>query len=110
MADFEQDLNPLFLVADADAETGERLAFAAMAQIEREDRRRGLILTTGIVAGLGVAALAVLRSDAIDAVRDIAMQVPRMVVAYPTQTLIWVSEAAIVAIYGAATFRPGRAR
>ena len=109
MADFEDDLNALFLTADQDLETGERLALAALAQIEHEDRRRSLILTTGVVAGVGGAALAVLRSGAIGAVRDIAMQIPVTLPPYASSTLLWVAAAAVLAGYGAVTFRPGRA-
>ena len=109
MADFEDDLNALFLTADRDQETGDRLASAALAQIDREDRRRSLILTTGVVAGIGGAAFAVLRSGAIGAARDIAMQLHAVAPLAGTTTLLWVAAAAVLAVYGAATFRPGRA-
>ena len=109
MADFEDELNALFLTADDDVETGERLASAALSRIEHEDRRRSLILTTGVVAGVGGAALAVLRSGAVGAVRDIAMQIPVALPSHASPTLLWIGAAAVLAAYGAVTFRPGRA-
>ena len=109
MADFEDELNALFLTADPASETSDSLAVAAMAQIEREDRRRSLILTTGVVAGIGGAALAILRSGAIAAVRDITLQVPAALPSYASSTLMWGGAAVALAIYGVVTFRPARA-
>jgi hypothetical protein len=109
MADFETELSGLFQEETGiDAAVGERLADKALARIDGEDRRRGLVLTTAVITGVAAAVSVVARSGAVGAVRDLAALALAHSPAMPATTVIWPLAAAALALGAAAVWRPWR--
>jgi hypothetical protein len=107
MADFETELSGLFL-QETDEAAGERAAQTAVARIDREDRRRGLVLTTGMITGVAAAASVVARSGAIGAMRDLLAQALAHPPSMQVTPAIWPLAAAALALGAAAVWRPWR--